>query len=449
MERVTDQGATLKKALALTCIILVVELAGGVVSHSLALLSDAGHVLTDVFALGLAWFAVEQSKRPADRRRSYGYQRVSILAALVNSVTLIVIVLAIAFEAVRRMTHPEPVQGVVVIVSALAAIAVNAYVVFGLRRRGKTLNLRAALLHVTGDIGASVGVLVAGVVILLTGWLYIDPLLSLGIAVLIAYGAWRIVRETVNLLLEGTPTNINLGDVTGEITKTERVISAHDLHVWALSSEEMAHSVHVVLEDCPLGDAEHVVRDLEGRLCGRLQSDTPRSRSRVAIHVARSTTAPASTTTRTSTSCLSARRLRRECVLLLQDPPRESDSSRIRRVHASVAEAPSAQRTGLCVRRVGSVEDDAQVEAELRHVHAFAQRIAVWLCDFVTRVEVRARLHLDDGVAALVVHVEVLAVLQERSAHRHRPLVVEGRSVHEVGLDVGGCYAVVEPVGVA
>jgi cobalt-zinc-cadmium efflux system protein len=110
---------------------------------------------------------------------------------------------------------------------------------------------------------------VAGAVILLTGWLYIDPLLSLGIAVLIAYGAWRIVRETVNLLLEGTPTEINLGDVTREITKTEHVISVHDLHVWALSSQEMALSAHVVLEECPLGDAEHVVRDLEGRLCGR------------------------------------------------------------------------------------------------------------------------------------------------------------------------------------
>src|SRR5712692_4045422 len=269
MERVTDQGATLKKALALTCIILVVELAGGVVSHSLALLSDAGHVLTDVFALGLAWFAVEQSKRPADRRRSYGYQRVSILAALVNSVTLIVIVLAIAFEAVRRLTHPEPVQGLVVIVSALVAIAVNSYVVFGLRRHGKSLNLRAALLHVTGDIGASVGVVLAGAVILLTHWLYIDPILSLGIAVLIALGAWRIVRETVNLLLEGTPPDINLGDVAREITNTKRVIGVHDLHVWALSSDEMALSCHVVIEDCSLGDAEHVVRDLESRLCSR------------------------------------------------------------------------------------------------------------------------------------------------------------------------------------
>src|SRR6266852_515117 len=245
MEKVNDREATLKTALALTCVILAVELAGGLVSHSLALLADAGHVLTDVFALGLAWFALEQAKRPADRRRSYGYQRVSILAALVNSVTLIVIV------------------------AALVAIAVNAYVVVSLRGHGKNLNLRAALLHVTGDIGASAGVVVAGAVILLTRWFYIDPLLSLGIAGLIAYGAWRIVRETVNLLLEGTPREINVGDVTAEISKTDHVTGVHDLHVWALSSEEMALSVHVVLEECPLGDAEHVVRDLESRLCDR------------------------------------------------------------------------------------------------------------------------------------------------------------------------------------
>src|SRR3989442_3532312 len=126
MERVTDQGATLKKALALTCVILAVELAGGLVSHSLALLSDAGHVLTDVFALGLAWFAVEQAKRPADRKRSYGYQRVSILAALVNSVVLIVIVIAIAIEAVHRPENPLPVHCGPGLNSAPVCIAANA-----------------------------------------------------------------------------------------------------------------------------------------------------------------------------------------------------------------------------------------------------------------------------------------------------------------------------------
>ena len=269
MEQVRSRGSALKLALALTCVVLVVELAGGLISHSLALLSDAGHVLTDVFALGLAWFAVAQASRPADARRSYGYHRVSILAALVNSVTLIVIVIAIAYEAVRRLAHPEPVQGGVVIIAALAGIAINTFVAFGLRGQSHSLNVRAAVLHVVGDIGASVGVVVAGTVILLTGWLYIDPLLSLGIAVLIAFGAWRIVRETVNLLMEGTPAEIDLAAVAKEISSTQLVTSMHDLHVWALSSDEVALSCHVVVGDCPLEDAEHVVRDLEGRLCGK------------------------------------------------------------------------------------------------------------------------------------------------------------------------------------
>jgi cobalt-zinc-cadmium efflux system protein len=269
MDKVSSRASALKVALALTCVVLAVELIGGLVSHSLALLADAGHVLTDVFALGLAWFAVTASRRPADKRRSYGYHRVSILAALVNSLTLIVIVAAIAYEAVRRLGHPEPVQGGLVIVTALVAIAINSFVVLVLRRDTHSLNSRAALLHVAGDLGAAGGVVVAGAVILLTGWLYIDPLLSLGIAVLIAFGAWRIVRETVNLLMEGTPQEINLEAVTHEIAGNKLVTSVHDLHVWALSSDEMALSCHVVVGDCPLGDAEHVVRDLEQRLCDR------------------------------------------------------------------------------------------------------------------------------------------------------------------------------------
>jgi cobalt-zinc-cadmium efflux system protein len=180
-----------------------------------------------------------------------------------------VIVIAIAYEAIRRMAHPEPIQGGIVIATALVAIAINLVVAFGLRGEAHSLNVRAALMHVIGDLAASVGVVVAGTVILLTGWLYIDPLLSLGIAVLIAFGAWRIVRETVNLLLEGTPREIDIAAVTKEITGTELVASMHDLHVWALSSDEMALSCHVVVADRPLGDAEHVVRDLEHRLCAK------------------------------------------------------------------------------------------------------------------------------------------------------------------------------------
>jgi len=269
VEHLIHRGAALKTALALTFVILLVEFAGGLLSHSLALMADAGHVLTDVFALGLAWFAVEQAKRPADRRRTYGYQRVSILAALVNSVALIIIVVAIAYEAVRRLAEPQPVHGGIVVGTALAGIAINVFVILTLRGDSHSLNLRAALLHVTGDVAASAGVVVAGLVILFTGWLYIDPLLSLGIACLIAIGAWGIVRETVNLLMEGAPGEIDLAAVTREITGTELVTSVHDLHVWALSSEETALSCHVVVGECPLGDAEHVVRDLESRLCSK------------------------------------------------------------------------------------------------------------------------------------------------------------------------------------
>src|SRR2546426_2768073 len=205
MGHVTDTGATLKKALFLPFVILAAESAGGLLSPSLAVLADAGHVLTDVSALGLAGFPVERAKRPADQGRSYGYQRVSILAALVNAVTLIVIVIAIAVEAVRRLGHPEPVQGGVVIVSALIATAINAYVVLGLRGHGKSLNLRAALLHVTSDIGSSAGGVVAGPVLPPTRWLFLQPLPSLGLAPLVAVGAWRIVRETRNPLMGGPP----------------------------------------------------------------------------------------------------------------------------------------------------------------------------------------------------------------------------------------------------
>jgi cobalt-zinc-cadmium efflux system protein len=259
----------LRVALGLTLAVLLLELAGGLLSHSLALLSDAGHVLTDVFALGLAWFAFEQSKRPADRRRSYGYQRAGIVAALVNSAVLIVVVLAIGVEAVRRLLAPEPVQGGLVIATALGAIAINAFVILALRGDSRNLNLRAALLHVTGDVAASAGVVVAGVVILLTGWLYADPLLALAIAALIAYGAWGIARETLNMLLEGTPPDIDLGAVTAEIQRQPAVRSVHDLHVWALSSESVALSAHVVTDDQSLADAEHLMRDIEQRLCER------------------------------------------------------------------------------------------------------------------------------------------------------------------------------------
>src|SRR5437867_12869815 len=174
---------TLRLAFLLTIIILAAELLGGLLANSLALLSDAGHVVTDLFALGLAWFATIQAERPANARKTFGYHRVGILAALINAVTLILIAIGITWEAIQRFQHPEPVQPLIMFLSAGIGIVVNLFIGFGLQREGHSLNVRAATLHVFGDVAASVGVVIAGVVILLTGWTLVDPLLSVGIAI--------------------------------------------------------------------------------------------------------------------------------------------------------------------------------------------------------------------------------------------------------------------------
>src|SRR2546423_3512636 len=180
---------SLRVAFFLTLLILGAELTGGFLANSLALLSDAGHVVTDIFALGLAWFATVQAERPANAHKTFGYHRVGILAAFVNAVTLILIAFAITWEAVQRFQHPQPVQPLVMFISAGIGIAINLFIGFGLQREGHSLNVRAAALHVFSDVAASVGVIIAGILILLTGWTLADPLLSVGIAVLFVFGA--------------------------------------------------------------------------------------------------------------------------------------------------------------------------------------------------------------------------------------------------------------------
>src|SRR3989442_2076252 len=179
---------TLQLAFFLTIIILLAELVGVLLANSLALLSDAGHVVTDLFALGLAWFATLQTERLPNERKTFGYHRVGILAALVNAVTLIVIALAILWEAVQRFQHPEPVQPLFMFVSAAIGIGINLFIGFRLQKEGDNLNARAAALHVFGDVAASVGVIAAGIIILLSDWTPADPILSVGIALLIALG---------------------------------------------------------------------------------------------------------------------------------------------------------------------------------------------------------------------------------------------------------------------
>nr|MBA2680187.1 cation transporter [Ktedonobacteraceae bacterium] len=260
---------TLRLAFFLTLIILAAELGGGILSHSLALLSDAGHVFTDIFALGLAWFATAQAERPANAQRTFGYHRVGILAALINAFTLIIIAVWITFEAVQRFQHPEPIQPLIMFASAAIGIAVNLYIGFGLHREEENLNVRAAALHVFGDVGASVGVIIAGLIVLLTSWTPIDPLLSIGIALLIAFGALRILRETADILLESTPKGINLAALVDDIKQVPQVKNVHDLHVWSITSGMYALSAHVQMANLPLDECGPVMQRLEGMLRDR------------------------------------------------------------------------------------------------------------------------------------------------------------------------------------
>jgi cobalt-zinc-cadmium efflux system protein len=242
----------LRLGFLLTAAILVVEVVGGLLSHSLALLSDAGHVLTDVIALGLAWFAAAQAERPANERRTFGYHRVGILVALFNGLTLVVIALVIAFEAWQRLQTPEAVQPGIMVGAALVAIAVNLFIARRLHGGGaENLNARAALLHAIGDIGASAAVVVGAVVIALTGATWVDPIVSVAIAALIAFSALRLIVETVNILMESTPADISTEAVARDICKTPGVRAVHDLHVWTITSGMRALSCHAVIDDIP------------------------------------------------------------------------------------------------------------------------------------------------------------------------------------------------------
>jgi cobalt-zinc-cadmium efflux system protein len=257
---------TLRLAFFLTMIILATELVGGSLANSLAVLSDAGHVLTDIFALGLAWFAAAQAERPANASKTFGYHRVGILVALVNAVTLIVIALAILWEAVQRFQHPEKVEPVVMFLAAGIGIAINLYIGFGLQKERDNINVRTAALHVFGDVGVSVGVIVAGVVILLTGWYAIDPILSVGISVLIAVGAWRILRETTDILLEAVPKDINLSELVRDMMRVPGVQDVHDLHVWCITSGMYALSCHASIADLPPSQSTSIMQALETML---------------------------------------------------------------------------------------------------------------------------------------------------------------------------------------
>lgn len=229
---------------------LVAELVGGWISNSLALLADAGHVLTDAGALTLSLFVAWFSRQPANPKKTYGYLRWEILAALINGATLLGISVWIVVEAVARFRNPEPVGGPLMLGIAALGLAANIGAALLLHPVGQSsLNVRGAYLHVLGDLLASVGTIVAAIVIALTGWLPADPIASLVTTALIVRGAWTLVRESVDVLLEATPSHISLSDVRAKLEGIPGVESVHDLHVWTVTSGVVALSAHAIVPD--------------------------------------------------------------------------------------------------------------------------------------------------------------------------------------------------------
>jgi cobalt-zinc-cadmium efflux system protein len=247
--------------LVITAVFMVVEFAGGVIANSLALMADAGHMLSDVAALGLSVFALAFARRPPTPNKSYGYLRMEILAALANGVTLVVISLLILWHAWQRFLEPEPIGGGLMLGVAGAGLAVNVVAAALLHgSSGHSLNVRGAYLHVLGDLLGSVAAIVAAVIILTTGWLPADPLISCVVAVLILIGSWRLVKESVDILLEGTPRAVDLQAVARAIGEIDGVSGVSDLHVWTLTSGVLAMSGHARIDD--LRDYNRVLSDI-------------------------------------------------------------------------------------------------------------------------------------------------------------------------------------------
>ncbi len=246
----------LRLALALTAALLVAEVVGGWLANSLALLADAGHMLTDAGALALSLFVAWFSRQPSAPEKTYGYLRAEILAALVNGATLLGVSGVILWEAVARLRAPEPVASGLMLGIAVAGLLVNllaAWVLHG--GAGQSLNHRGAYLHVIGDLLASVGTVVAALVVRATGWLAVDPVASVITTLLVVRSAWRLVREAVDVLLEAAPRHISLDAVRAGLRGVPGVESVHDLHVWSVDSGLVAMSAHAVVPDLARHDA--------------------------------------------------------------------------------------------------------------------------------------------------------------------------------------------------
>ena len=264
------QKRSLKIALGVTAAYTLVEIVGGFLTQSLALLADAGHMLSDVGGLGIALFAIRLAERPPTREKTYGYHRAEILAALANGLTLWLIAGLILREAYLRFLSPPEVNGLGMLMVATVGLGVNVGVALMLKKSASSnLNLRGAFLHVISDALGSVGAISAGAIILLTGWYLADPIVSVLIGGLILYSSWGLVRESVDILMEATPKGIKLDDVRAALEQVPGVREVHDLHVWCLNSGFYALSAHAMVED--LSQGQRILEQARGTLNNRFQ----------------------------------------------------------------------------------------------------------------------------------------------------------------------------------
>jgi cobalt-zinc-cadmium efflux system protein len=250
----TDVGrSTIRRlaiSLVLTVIFVIVEVLAGLFANSLALLTDAAHNVTDVIALALTWWALWVATKPAYSGKTYGYHRAGILVALLNATALVIISFSIFYESYRRLISPPEVKADVLIIVGAIAVVINLVTALLVRRGSEhDLNLRSAFVHLMGDVLSTVGAVVAGIIIRFTGLNWIDPFVSILIGFLILWNAWGILRESVNILMEGTPSDVDANEVVSAIMKVENVRGVHDLHIWSISSGLRTLSAHILTED--------------------------------------------------------------------------------------------------------------------------------------------------------------------------------------------------------
>jgi cobalt-zinc-cadmium efflux system protein len=256
-------GRILVWSLAATIAFVVFELFAGIRAHSLSLISDAGHNATDALALLLAWFAVFLHAKPADESRTFGYHRAGVLAAFVNALTLVILSAWILYESWVRLMNPVRVDESAMLWVAAAAMVLNGGIMFGLHASGeKDINIRGAFLHMFGDLLGSSAIVAGALVIRATGWFRIDAILSVAISLLVVWTAWDIIRESLNILLEGLPRGLDLGVVARAIASVEGVLDVHDLHIWSLGSSSSALSCHVLIEDMPPSQSDCILHGL-------------------------------------------------------------------------------------------------------------------------------------------------------------------------------------------